>query len=101
MCFLSNERIAELVARHGYEYKDQIGRGQFGRAYRIKSLKYSEDFVLKFIPIRKSHPLEEQMREQEALQQLTHPNILSIYDIWEEMGGISLITEDIGIIFYL
>ena len=93
MCFPSSDKIVDLVQRHGYEMKEQIGRGQFGRAYRISSLKYAEDFVLKFIPIRNTRPIAEQKAEHEALIQFIHPNILSIYEVWEELNGIALITE--------
>lgn len=93
MCYPSSDSIIELVQKHGYEMKEQIGRGQFGRAYRISSLKYSEDFVLKFIPIRNTRSIEDQKAEYEALIQFIHPNILSIYEVWEELGGISLVTE--------
>ena len=93
MYFPSIDEIKELALKHGYVLKEQIGTGQFGRAYKILSLKYSQDFVLKFIPLRKSSIFGSQKMEHETLQQLTHPNILSIYEVWEEMGGISLITE--------
>lgn len=93
MCFLCDENIQQLLSKHGYELKAQIGKGKFGRAYRISSKRYSEDFVLKFIPIQKTRTLDDQKMEEKALEQLIHPNILSIYDVWEEMGGISLITE--------
>ena len=91
--FPNKGMVKELVSKHGYELKEEIGKGQYGYVYRISSLKYSKDFVLKYIPINKNNSLLNQEMEHLALQKLTHSNILSIYDVWEEMDGICLITE--------
>ena len=93
MCFLSDELLEQLVSKHGYKLREQIGKGKYGWVYRITSLRYSEDFVLKYIPYRKTHSCIDQKMEEYVLQNLTHPNIISIYEVWEEMNGISLVTE--------
>lgn len=91
--FPSKSVIEELVSRHGYVLKEEIGKGQYGYVYKIQSPKYSEDFALKYIPINKNNKLINQDMEHLALQKLTHSNILSIYDVWEEAEGICIITE--------
>ena len=81
------------LKEHGYELKRCIGQGHYGRAYLVNSLRYSQDFVCKYIPLRKHVPLEEQRREIDALQLLIHPNIMSIYDWWEGVDHICFIGE--------
>ena len=93
MCFLCDEILESYLKEHGYQLKTCIGQGHYGRAYLVQSLHYHQDFVCKYIPLRKQVSKEEQEREIFALQTLTHPNIMSIYDSWEGEDHICFIPN--------
>jgi len=84
----------ELVTDH-YRIGSAIGEGKYGTVYRGHSLK-NPDFVvaIKVIKLRKlkSH-FETVMKEIQTLKEVSHPNIVKIFEIFKTDKKLFLVME--------
>ncbi|MBI2535997.1 MAG: protein kinase [Gemmatimonadetes bacterium] len=72
-----------------YELLRQLGTGGFGRVYLVRDLELEREEALKVLhPFLTSDPavVERFRREAQLAAQLTHPNIVSIYDTGGRAG---------------
>ena len=72
-----------------YELLRELGRGGFGRVYLVRDLELEREVALKILhPYLTSDPavMERFRREAQLAAQLSHPNIVSIYDIGGRAG---------------
>ena len=72
-----------------YELLELIGRGGFGRVYRVRDLQLERLVALKVLEpslIRDPSVVERFRREAQLAARLDHPNIVSIYDIGGRSG---------------
>lgn len=72
-----------------------LGKGSFGFVYKAKH-KYSESF--RAVKVLKKESLDQNsakklMHEVEILKSLDHPNIIKIFEVFEDQNSINLITE--------
>ena len=77
------------VARRRYELLEELGRGAMGIVYRAKDHELDEEVALKILPDNLSNNLDAISRfksEARSARRLSHPNIVRIHDIGEEMG---------------
>jgi len=83
-----------------YEILEQIGRGAMGIVYKgrdpvlnrltaIKTIRFSDEFDDDKVDIIKSHFY----REAEVVAKLSHPNIVTIYDVGEDLDLTFLAME--------
>jgi serine/threonine protein kinase len=94
------EQAAEMIAggkarsivgqRLGrYQLRDLLGTGGMGEVYRARDTRLEREVAVKILP---SHLAEDPMalarfeREAKAVAALSHPNILSIFDIGNAQG---------------
>lgn len=87
--------IVRILCEHQYEVIKEIGNGNFGVCYLVKSFKFDMEFVCKVSRIEKSTPvfLDCMKQEAEILAKLNHPNIVSIYDYFFENHTAFIILE--------
>jgi serine/threonine protein kinase len=67
-----------------------------GEVYRAQDTRLKREVALKILPEALAHdPVRRQRFEQEAraVAALNHPNIVAIYDIGSENGGLYMVTE--------
>jgi oligopeptide transport system substrate-binding protein len=79
--------MEESVKSHGYELVEEIGAGGFGVVYRAHQESVGRDVAIKVVlPEIARDPLFVQRFEQEArlAAQLEHPNIVPLYDYWQD-----------------
>ncbi|RVE71822.1 hypothetical protein OJAV_G00055610 [Oryzias javanicus] len=82
-----------------YEMEEQLGSGQFAVVKRCKEKTSGTEFAAKFIKKRISRASrrgvkrEEIEREVGILQQLCHPNIVALHDVYENRTDVVLILE--------
>ncbi|XP_020559708.1 death-associated protein kinase 2 isoform X1 [Oryzias latipes] len=82
-----------------YEMGEQLGSGQFAVVKRCKEKSSGTEFAAKFIKKRISRASrrgvkrEEIEREVGILQQLQHPNIVALHDVYENRTDVVLIME--------
>lgn len=87
--------MQETLLRHGYTYNNPIGRGGFGSCHLVTSMKYKQQFVCKVLNnsnINGDNAISFH-REVSALNDLDHPNIIQIYDVFQESGLMFIILE--------
>lgn len=82
-----------------YEIGEELGSGQFAIVKRCKEKSTGIEYAAKFIKKRQSRASrrgvrrEEIEREVDILQQLQHPNIVALHDVYENRTDVVLILE--------
>uniref|UniRef100_A0AAQ6IIG7 non-specific serine/threonine protein kinase n=1 Tax=Anabas testudineus TaxID=64144 RepID=A0AAQ6IIG7_ANATE len=82
-----------------YEVGETLGSGQFAIVKRCTEKSTGTEYASKFIKKRLSHASrrgvsrEEIVREVSILQELQHPNIVSLHDVYENRTDMVLILE--------
>ncbi len=80
-----------------YTIVGHIGAGGMGEVYRAKDTRLERDVAIKVLPQHFSQEpgsaLRRFQREAKALATLSHPNILTIYDIGEYEGQTFVVME--------
>ena len=78
-----------VAAQRRYELLEEIGRGAMGVVYRARDRELDEVVALKFLPeaLGKNPEAVSRFREEARLaRRLSHPNIVRLHDIGEELG---------------
>ncbi|KAJ8002427.1 hypothetical protein DPEC_G00158780 [Dallia pectoralis] len=94
MAVFKQQKVEEF-----YEMAEDLGSGQFAIVKRCQEKSTGLDFAAKFIKKRLSRvskrgvKREDIEREVEILQQLTHPNIVQLHDVYETRTDVVLILE--------
>ncbi|MED6259952.1 Death-associated protein kinase 2 [Ataeniobius toweri] len=82
-----------------YEIGEELGSGQFAVVKRCKEKSTGTAYAAKFIKKRQSRvsrrgvKREEIEREVDILQQIQHPNIVELHDVFENRTDVVLILE--------
>ncbi|XP_026058544.1 death-associated protein kinase 2 isoform X2 [Carassius auratus] len=82
-----------------YDIGEELGSGQFAIVKRCKEKSTGVEYAAKFIKKRQSRASrrgvrrEEIEREVDILQELQHPNIITLHDVYENRTDMVLILE--------
>uniref|UniRef100_A0A665W7S8 non-specific serine/threonine protein kinase n=1 Tax=Echeneis naucrates TaxID=173247 RepID=A0A665W7S8_ECHNA len=82
-----------------YEIGEQLGSGQFAIVKRCTEKSTGNEYAAKFIKKRQSRASrrgvrrEEIEREVNILQELQHPNVVALHDVYENRTDVVLILE--------
>ena len=91
------EKMEKTLMLHGYLLGDKLGKGSYGQVFLVHSVKYNMDFACKTLEITKGKHGQEALstfyQEVGALSRLTHPNILKLYDYFNDETYFYLIIE--------
>ncbi len=93
------ERATTLIAgtRLGrYEIRGVLGTGGMSEVYRARDSELEREVALKVLPRQLArNPIRQSRfhREARAVAALSHPNILTIYDVGRERGLVYAVTE--------
>ncbi|XP_062603660.1 serine/threonine-protein kinase Nek1-like [Saccostrea cucullata] len=73
----------------------KIGEGAFGKAILVRKKNDGKQFVIKEINIQKMSPKERQDSKKEVavLAQLSHPNIVTYRESFEEIGSLYIVMD--------
>nr|XP_055049059.1 death-associated protein kinase 2 isoform X2 [Misgurnus anguillicaudatus] len=94
MAVLKQQRVEDF-----YDIGEDLGSGQFAIVKRCKEKSTGVEYAAKFIKkrlnrvSRRGVRREEIEREVDILQELQHPNIISLHDVYENRTDIVLILE--------
>jgi ABC-type oligopeptide transport system substrate-binding subunit len=91
--------VIETISSHGYEQIEKIGAGGFGEVYRAHQPTVGRDVAIKVVlPNLTVDPLFARRFEKEAqlAAQLEHPNIVPLYEYWQEAGRAFLVMRWLG-----
>jgi len=76
-----------VVLQDRYEVADEIGRGGFSIVYRARDRRIGADVAIKLLvppPAAARLARERLRREVQAVRQLSHPNIVAVYDVVDD-----------------
>ena len=79
-----------------YEIQSSIGAGGMGEVYKARDKRLNRDVAIKVLPTSFSADpdrLQRFAQEARAAAALSHPNILSIFDIGEDGGAPYVVSE--------
>jgi non-specific serine/threonine protein kinase len=79
-----------------YKILEKLGEGGMGVVYKAQDTRLDRPVAIKFLPSHLSASEESKARfvqEARATAALNHPNILNVYDIGEQDGGIFFVME--------
>ena len=79
-----------------YEIVGLLGHGAMGEVYRARDTRLGRDVAVKVLPAAFAHDpdrLARLEREARLISQVNHPNICTLFDIFEEQSAPSLIFE--------
>ena len=79
-----------------YEILRQVGAGGMGEVYRARDTRLGRDVAIKILPaLHASDPARRKKFEREArlIGQLSHPNILRVYDVGHQENQAFIVTE--------
>ena len=67
-----------------YNIQFELGHGKYGKVFKIQEKKTNQDFAMKVVKIKdfliKADTVENCFREQKALMQLNHSNIVKLHN---------------------
>src|SRR5256885_15063975 len=105
--FVSQERamVAEPtylapggVLQDRYEIADEIGRGGFSIVYRARDRRVGADVAIKLLvppPAAARLARARLRRAVQAARQLSHPNIVAVYDVVDDGPWSFVVMEDV------
>ena len=73
--------------------KDVLGTGSYGTVHKVTHLINNQTRACKKIPKKKIKNMERFETEVLILQTLDHPNILKLYEYFEDDKNVYLVTE--------
>ena len=91
-----SEKLATGTRIGPYEIVSSLGAGGMGEVYRARDSRLGREVALKVLPAAVSADRDRVKRfEQEAVAAgaLSHPNVLSIYDVGKHEGAPYLVSE--------
>lgn len=83
-----NTHLNDILSNHGYEHKKVLGQGAFSSVHLCYNKKYYHNFAIKQA---RKHKLSS--HEYQTLISLSHPNIIKIYDAFEDDTSQYLVME--------
>ncbi len=94
---LQRMQIGEKLGR--YEIREKIGEGGMGEVYRAYDEQLDRDVVIKNLLekyVENTELVKRFKLEAKAVSALNHPNIITIYEVVESEGTLSIIYEYIS-----
>lgn len=82
------ERMREVLFQHGYDYLKFLGSGSFSSVALCQSKKYNQQFAVKQAI---KHKIS--VGEYNTLVSLHHPNIIQLYDAFEDEDSQYLVMD--------
>ena len=71
---------------------DNLGNGQFGDVYKMKSKLNGQMYAIKEVKIQKGNN-KSLMREEYIMGSISHPNIVHLYKTFEENNSCYFVSE--------
>lgn len=77
-----------------YKVLKQLGAGSYGTVYRVSHKKTNEIYACKQLKRNKISDLQKFAQEINIMKEMDHPNIIKLYEVFEEEHFIYLIMEE-------
>lgn len=85
-----------LLTQQDLVFRKQIGSGSFGKVYKINIKIDQKNYALKVLSknqLKKLNLLPQLSNEISILSSCSHPNIISLYQVFETEGYIFMLME--------
>ena len=82
-------RIRDFSCYYGYKILGKLGHGSFSEVHLVKNLKLNEERAMKII--KRDNPIAK--KEISVLRELSHPNIVETYEIFEDDKNYYIVGE--------
>ncbi len=79
--------------KNRYELRERLGDGGMGVVHRATDLQLRRDVAIKILKEDSAQGRARFAREATAAAKLTHPNIVSVYDVGEDAGSTYIVME--------
>jgi serine/threonine protein kinase len=87
------QKTTELTKKYDVEKKDTLGSGNFAVVKKCKKKADGAFFAVKIIDKNKVEDMGDIEREVEIMGKITHPNIIKLYEVFDEPKKMNLIME--------
>lgn len=91
------EKVGKIESKF-YFMKPPLGAGLFGTVYKARDRQTGHIRAIK--KIRKDHAkakdLQELLRDVDILKKLNHPNIIKVYEFYQDSGNFYIVTDFCG-----
>ena len=77
-----------------YYVKEEIGQGSYGRVFRVKNKHTGETRACKQLAIKHIQNYEKFMLEINILSKMDHPNIIKLFEVFEDKRYVYLVMEE-------
>eukprot|EP00899_Mesostigma_viride_P011977 jgi/Mesvir1/20780/Mv07892-RA.1 len=87
--------LPSALAKRGYERLGIIGKGNFGKIYKVRCPQDGREYVLKKVPAMSVEEVEGAMQEVKLLASLNHPNVVRYKEAFhdDEENDLCLIMD--------
>ncbi|MCL5985415.1 MAG: serine/threonine protein kinase [Actinobacteria bacterium] len=86
-----NNDLPQNMLLGRYQISGAIGQGGFGKIYRAYDSRMGREVAIKVI--EDTHNPEYLIRESKIIARISHPNIVTIYDLQEDRNNVYMIME--------
>ncbi|EAX97835.1 CAMK family protein kinase [Trichomonas vaginalis G3] len=92
------DEMVLILEKHGYKFIKQVGKGCFATCYLVFDTRYKKEFICKVCHSNSNNPESSNKQkfyqnEIDALINITHPNIIKIYNYFEDHNFLYIILE--------
>lgn len=77
-----------------YMIKNDIGQGSYGKVFQVKNKQSGEIRACKQLAIKHIQNLETFMKEINILAQMDHPNIIKLFEVFQDKRFVYLVMEE-------
>jgi len=82
---------SELVGR--YEIRERLGEGGMAVVYSARDPQLGRNVAIKVLHSEMSQHMDRLLREAQAMAQLSHPNVVTVYEVGVHQGRIFMCLE--------
>ncbi|CAC9698999.1 calcium-dependent protein kinase 5 [Plasmodium sp. DRC-Itaito] len=98
--FDRSQIIQEIILMNNNELSDvyeidryKLGKGSYGNVVKAVSKRTGQQRAIKIIEKKKIHNIERLKREILIMKQMDHPNIIKLYEVYEDNEKLYLVLE--------
>ncbi|XP_067854034.1 myosin light chain kinase 3 isoform X1 [Heptranchias perlo] len=89
-------KLIHVTSSYTVHHNEVLGGGRFGQVHKCEEISTGLEFAAKIIKIKGPKEREEVKNEITVMNQLSHVNLIQLYDAFEAKNNVTLIMEYVG-----